>query len=193
MYPEKRKKLYIIIFLVLLVIGFVFPGVFFFAGSDQNQVQIIEPRLCTADADCWLTCDGKPEAAFCFQNLCIKNACEELSSIGELSSAGGSMELDIILNDKPLDLSQQKYLRKSDFVRLEEDGKVHFYATGIALAHLLDTLGMAFTDQCLVLDTKESFCIDNIRTFNMTVNGEPNYYFGSYVLNEGDEIVLIYE
>src|SRR3989344_9442428 len=69
------SKIIIIIFLVMLVLGFVVPSVLNNTSSDQG----VESRMCTTDVDCYLFCEDQPVNVLCLQNLCLVNSCEEKS------------------------------------------------------------------------------------------------------------------
>src|SRR3989338_5061445 len=68
------SKIIMIVFLVLIVLGFTIPG--FINNPNPGAAQSkVEPRLCKSDADCYLTCDNQPWRALCWQNLCQQNEC----------------------------------------------------------------------------------------------------------------------
>src|SRR3989344_5255924 len=68
------SKIVIIVFLVMLVLGFVVPSIL--NNSSSGPVGV-EPRICNTDADCYLFCDDQPADILCLQNLCVVNSCEE--------------------------------------------------------------------------------------------------------------------
>ena len=74
---KKDKKLFskilLILFLLMIVLGFTLPG---FLEFDE-ETQYIEPRICQNDADCYLMCEDIPVEVLCSQNLCQKNYFEQ--------------------------------------------------------------------------------------------------------------------
>src|SRR3989344_2378341 len=72
------SKVLIIVFLVMLVLGFVVPGIL----NNSSDSAAIDPRMCNTDADCYLFCDDQPVNVLCLQNLCLVNSCEEKSYYG---------------------------------------------------------------------------------------------------------------
>src|SRR3989338_6238870 len=73
---QRFRQIAMIIFLVLIVLGFTITG---FLNPPDSVVQIAEPRLCHTDVDCYLFCDETPKEVLCSQNLCQQNSCEEAS------------------------------------------------------------------------------------------------------------------
>src|SRR3989344_2485353 len=67
------SKVVIVIFLILLVLGFVVPGIL----NSSSDSASVEARICNTDADCYLLCGEEALNVLCLQNLCQVNSCEE--------------------------------------------------------------------------------------------------------------------
>lgn len=117
-----------------------------------------------------------------------------LAGIGELGSTHEHLAVLLVVNEKPLDLSQQRYQLRSRFVHLEDGvgGVIHKHATGITVVQFLSTLRIDLSRQCLTLDSGKSYCTTKSKQVRMFVNGEPLTDLGMYELMDGDDVLLIY-
>lgn len=105
----------------------------------------------------------------------------------------------IVLNDRVLDLTDQKYQssargEKHSDIHLH-DGKdhvVHRHAEGVTFVEFLASLGITLTERCITLDTAESFCQTEEEALVLFVNKEPVSNPLTYVNQEEDKILLYF-
>lgn len=172
------SKLMILGFLVLLILGFVIPGVINHTTPDQTAA---EPRLCSTDADCYLICQDKPVNVLCSQNLCMQNTCEERSYY-----EFNPIPLRFTVNLYNLSL-QERSTNRDLFVKFKGN-KAQAYASGLVLYQVLEKAKVILDTQCLTFDGKQ-YCGQQLE---MTVNGENSTLYGNYVLQEGDVVKIDY-
>lgn len=187
---EKKNNLYkflMYLFLVLVVIGFTLPS---FLDVEEEQTSV-SPRICQADADCYLICDEKPLAVLCYHNLCQQNSCQEASSF-PYQAAQNQLQLEILINQTKLDLKEQfeKLSLNNFFVEFQKDSLVA-KAPNLSLSHLLDQLGMKIDAFCLKTK-EESYCQDKEHQLALFVNSNRSYSYGDYEIKDGDKIKIIY-
>lgn len=183
---EKRfTKVIMLIFLVLVVIGFSVP--LFNLGGDQTQpTENTEPRLCQQDADCYLMCDDKPVEVLCLQNLCQQNSCLEFNPFPyQLEPITFSLELMI---DGASTLEQNN--PKDLFVQFVAE-EVHIFSSRLPLAAVLEKSGIQFVDQCLGINGTQ-YCTTTQNRLELWVNGEQSFSYGSYIPRQDDRIELRY-
>ncbi len=108
-------------------------------------------------------------------------------------------DLRIVLQDKPVDLSQTKYQSTeekhlNEYVHLHDrNGEVvHFHQSGIRLADFFMSLGMQFSSTCFVLDGGDKYCNEDDKKLRMFVNGKENTQFDQYQPKDLDRILIIY-
>lgn len=108
-------------------------------------------------------------------------------------------DLRIVLNDKPVDLSQSKYQSTEakhlhEYVHLHDgNGEVvHFHQSGLRLADFFISLGMQFSNTCFVLDEGDKYCTEGEKKLRMFVNGQENTQFDQYQPKDIDRILIIY-
>ena len=109
------SKIFMVVFLVMLILGFTIPG-FLNSGNSNPQVSQVEPRLCTTDSDCYLICDDKPIASLCFKNLCQQNGCSEYS-LYPYQNSPLTFGLKVDVEEKEIDL-QEGYDSKNFYISL---------------------------------------------------------------------------
>lgn len=171
------SKVIIIIFLVMLVLGFVIPSILNNSSSDSA----IEPRLCNNDADCYLLCEEKPLKVLCLQNLCAVNSCEE-KPYYEYDQNPSSFRIDI----KNVTLEERSD-NKNIFVTFKGN-TVQSFSPKLSLYYVLEKTKIILDTQCLTFDLKQ-YCSNDL---HMTVNGENSTAFGNYIPKEGDMIEIEY-
>ena len=129
------------------------------------------------------------------------------STIGVLESQHIHADWKIYLNGQSLSFEGKDHMGRmranlpvSSFVHVdsgapapEKTGDVlHMHATGVPLWIFFESLGMKFNNECLILDTGETYCNDPVRTLKFYVNGHPNKDYESYVFNDLDKILISY-
>ena len=178
----KREKLFskviIIAFLVLLVLGFVVPGILNNSSSDSTAV---EPRICSSDADCYLLCDQEPVTVLCLQNQCLINSCQE-NSYYQYNAA----PLSFTLNIKNVTL-EKRSSDKDIFVKFKGN-LVQVFTSKFSLYHILEKALIIFDTQCLTFDDNQHCSKD----LHMSVNGNNSTAFRNYIPQEGDKIEVSY-
>lgn len=171
------SKIIIIIFLVMLVLGFVVPAVLNNSSPDPGA----EPRMCTTDADCYLFCEDKPLNVLCLQNLCLTNSCEE-KSYYEYSQD----PVSFMINIKNVTLEERSD-EKDIFVTFKGN-QVKSFSSKLPLYYILEKADIILDTQCLTFDKKQ-YCSSDLL---MTVNGATSTAFGNYIPQEGDVVELGY-
>jgi hypothetical protein len=116
------------------------------------------------------------------------------ATFGALGSTHEHASFRLFINNEVIDFSQPKYQVKSQYVHFENgDGNtIHKHATGVDIGFLFETLGIKLTSDCIILDTGIDYCNDGINTLKFFVNGVRNDMYNTYVLNDGDKILLSY-
>lgn len=185
------SKIVMIIFLIMIVLGFTIPG--FINSADSTPVKNqIEPRLCQTDADCYLTCDNRPVPVICLENLCQQNECG-YSYFNYDSEKPIYLKLKILVDS--LSRNKVNLLEKADsknfFIKFLADDSVIIYSNRLSLSMILSKIGMALTDNCLKIDTID-YCEDEQHSLKIVVNGQEITDAEIYIPPEGDEILITY-
>ncbi len=192
---EKTKQILVLILVISIVVGFVVPGIVLNSGNGQQEVfkePVKEEKLCQSEQDCWLVCEGKPKAAPCVKNLCEITKCEEASVFGEAGEVANKAKLKVMINGKEKELPINT-AQKSSFVSFSEKGTVATYAKNTHLGYVFEMLGMQFNKDCLMTETKESFCTGDGKELKLFVNGVQNYFYDGHVVENGEEILIEYK
>ena len=183
------SKALMIIFLVLLVLGFTIPG-FINSGNnvDNSQISAVEPRLCRTDADCYLICDDQPIASLCFKNSCQQNACGEYS-LSPYQKGPIIFSMAVDLEGEIIDL-----LTRTDpgnFYVLFKDDRVEAFSNSLNLQQVLEKGKIILTDTCLIID-QTSYCNNINKEVKILVNGNETMAGGFYRPKEGDMVKVSY-
>lgn len=184
---DRRKlinKIIIIVFLVMLIIGFTVPTLLDL-GNEQNQPAA--QQICQADANCYLTCDDKPAAVICLQNLCQRNSCIE-PDVYIYNTTPMVFNLGIEISGEKLELSNLTN-SQNFFVKFEEN-KVSVFTSGLLLKDILEKAKISLTAQCIT--TNQSYCSNVQNKLQMQVNGTVSYSYGNYVPQNGDSVEIVY-
>ncbi|MBU0457082.1 MAG: hypothetical protein KKD75_02970, partial [Nanoarchaeota archaeon] len=196
------SKIVIIIFLVMIVLGFTLPG---FLELGENKEVSAEQRICQADADCYLLCDDIPVVALCSKNLCQQNSCGEKSYYEyNVTPISFSLQIEVVnlvkSNESKLNGSKLYESKKVDlenmvnsndiFVKFSDD-KVNLYSSGLSLNDVLEKLGMSMTNKCLVIND-EQYCEDDEKELSLIVNDKESYSYGQYLPKEGDTVKIAF-
>lgn len=189
---ERTKQILVLILVVSIVVGFVVPGMVLNGSDDEFKTPVKEEKLCQSEQDCWLVCGEKPKAVPCVKNLCEITKCEEVSVLGEVGEVQNTAKLKVVINDKERELPINT-TKKSSFVSFEEKGVIITHAKNVHLGYVFEMLGMQFNKDCLVTETKESFCNDGSKELRLLINGTQNYYYEGHVVENGEEILIEYD
>ncbi len=105
--------------------------------------------------------------------------------------------LKVVLDGKPLDLTQDKYQSSAGheldpYVHLHDGNGdvVHVHRKGETLGDFFKSVGMSLTSTCLTNDTGQKSCNTGSATLKLFVNGRPNTQFEAYVPQDLDRILL---
>ena len=187
---KKRKtnlsKILMYVILIMVALGFTIPG-FLELGKEE----IPQTRICQADADCYLMCDGKPLAVLCYHNLCQQNSCQE-ESLFPYQETQNTAQLEIVIEGLSLDLAQQfeKLNLNNFFVKFEKNSFTTF-APRLTLSHVLDKLGMNLNHQCLTFN-HTTYCQNKEHRLEIFINGNQSYSYSDYEIKNNDQIKIIY-
>ncbi len=118
------------------------------------------------------------------------------ANIGKLDSSHDHVSMLVFINGEMLDLSQDKYMLKDQFVHLEDgDGVVvHRHATGVTLPYFFSTIGISLTQNCITLDTGRQYCDSPSKGKKLLVlvNGEEIDDVTTYEPQHKDKILINY-
>ncbi|MEK6938698.1 MAG: hypothetical protein AABX04_06660 [Nanoarchaeota archaeon] len=179
------RKIVIIVFLVMLIIGFTVPSLLDLEG-EQNKIN--EPRICKNDAECYLMCgDNKPVAVLCSRNLCVQNGCEE-SSLYAFNVTPITFSLAINIDGEEQDLINRTN-GQDMFVKFNGPS-VQMYSPEISLKQVLEKANILLNSQCLTLN--QTYCTNTEKELKLLVNGNITYTYENYVPQEGDKVELRY-
>ena len=187
--PSRWRKIGMLLFLAMIVLGFTVPLFNLGGTSPGQQQQPAEPRLCQNDADCYLTCADRPLEVLCSQNLCQQNSCGEVAQY-PYSTTPLTFQLHVNVNESITPLSARSN-PKDLFVKFI-DNAVQVFSLEFPLHLILQKAAIQFTPQCLILDS-HTYCEDEKNSLLLTVNGQESYLFGDYTPKAGDVVEISYE
>lgn len=120
----------------------------------------------------------------------------------EISSEGtyhAHADIRVVLEGKPIDFSQAKYQSKegaelNEFIHFHDGvGSIfHVHKKGMLLKDLFSSLGMTFTKDCLITDTKQSYCTAGDKTLKLYVNNKVSSLYEMYEPQDLDRILVSY-
>lgn len=115
-----------------------------------------------------------------------------LPTLGDIGSTHEHATLFIFVNDALLGFSADTYMGHSGEVHFHDNNgiTIHKHTTGITVPLFLATLGIKMTQNCLVLDTAETFCNDEEKKLRLIVNGSEVQDFISYEISDEDKILV---
>lgn len=117
---------------------------------------------------------------------------------GVLGSAHEHAAVLINLNGTTLDLAQQKYMVRSNYIHVESyngtlDGTtIHKHSSNVPMGEFLKSIRMDASDECFITDSNQRFCDDDQYRLSFYVNGEETQDIMSYVPNDDDRILITY-
>jgi len=179
------KQIGMLIFLILVVIGFTAP--IFINNLEPETNQYIEPRPCMTDTDCSLICEDEPIAIFCSNNLCTQNACNE-RNFYPYNQTFTSFSLEIKLNNTLIDLS--KLTNNQNFFVIFEKAQVKTFSPLINLVQILEKINIKLDPQCLTINNTAHCTIDE-HQLQLNINNNQSYQF-DYIPQNNDKIKIIY-
>ena len=188
---KRRQKFYqagVLILLVLIAFGFMVPGFINADPTTSNSIKVVEPRLCQADSDCYLTCDDEPVKILCSQNLCVQNSCEQGNPY-IFQEKPLTFTLEMLIDGEPVDLSQR--LSGNNLFTKLHDNVVEVHAFGLSLNHVLEKANAFLNQDCLFLG-ELSYCSNEEKKLVVSVNDEEEYELTYLTPQQGDIIKVIY-
>lgn len=117
---------------------------------------------------------------------------------GDLGSAHEHAELLISLNGTDVDLAQQKYMVRSNYIHLESsngtlDGTtLHKHSSNVPLGEFLKSIRMDISNGCFITDSNQRFCDTDEYRLTSYVNGNETNDIINYVVNDDDRILITY-
>lgn len=117
---------------------------------------------------------------------------------GALGSAHEHAAVLINLNGTTLDLAQQKYMVRSNYIHVESyngtlDGTtIHKHSSNVPMGEFLKSIRMDASDDCFITDSNQRFCDDDQYRLSFYVNGEEIQDIMRYVPNDDDRILITY-
>jgi len=126
--------------------------------------------------------------------------------VGPIGSEHAHGRLKVYILGDLVDFSPKnhsKYLYANDYISLDENKNIHRTAKGATVAHLLESMGITYTDECLILneDTfhgngtlyeQKAYCHEGNVGLRFFVNEVLNEQGPNYVIGEGDKILVMY-
>lgn len=102
--------------------------------------------------------------------------------------------IDVKIDGKQLDFSQDKYQVQADYFHFENGNgeKWHVHGKGVTLQYAMNTLGINVTNSSITYDGTTYSDSNSGTTVTVTVNGEA-VNPGTYVLKDGDRVRIIVE
>ena len=182
------RKVLMYVILIMIAVGFTIPG-FLELGNEQEQAAT--KRICRSDADCYLVCNEKPQAALCYQNLCQQNSCKEIAYY-PFQKAKNQVKFAVSIDGKKMNLKERfdELQLKNFFVQFQEASFVSL-APSLDLNMVLEKLNSKIVDKCLTWGN-QTYCEGDNKTLKMWVNGNTSYSYGNYVFQNNDKIDLDY-
>lgn len=117
---------------------------------------------------------------------------------GDLGSAHEHAELLISLNGTDVDLAQQKYMVRSNYIHVESyngtlDGTtLHKHSSNVPLGEFLKSIRMDISNGCFITDSNQRFCDTDEYRLTSYVNGNETNDIMNYVVNDDDRILITY-
>ncbi len=117
---------------------------------------------------------------------------------GDLGSAHEHAALLISLNGTDVDLAQQKYMVRSNYIHVESyngtlDGTtLHKHSSNVPIGEFLKSIRMDVSNGCFVTDNNQRYCDNDEYKLRSYVNGNETNDIMNYVLNDDDRILITY-
>lgn len=116
-----------------------------------------------------------------------------MTGIGALGSAHLHADVKVYINGKAIDFSQRKYQLANSFIHFEEGigDVVHSHATGLTIGHMLKSLGIDFSNNCIIVEG-QNYCNENNKKLKFYVNGQSNNEFDNRLIRNLDKYLVSY-
>lgn len=119
---------------------------------------------------------------------------QEDLTVGEPGSTHAHASFVMLINGDFYNFSRERYYEKSNYAHFHKGNGViiHKHAKGVSLPYFLETLGVSFAGDCLVLDEGDEYCDSENNQWRMVVNGNIIEKPDKYEIRHGDRILLDY-
>ena len=117
---------------------------------------------------------------------------------GDLGSAHEHAALLISLNGTDVDLAQQKYMVRSNYIHVESyngtlDGTtLHKHSSNVPIGEFLKSIRMDISNGCFVTDNNQRYCTTDEYKLTSYVNGNETNDIMNYVINDDDRVLITY-
>jgi len=117
-----------------------------------------------------------------------------LSEFGEVGSEHEHAQIFVIISGYTVDFSGPQYQLTSEYMHFEnnEGSLIHRHATGVTLGFFFETMGIRLSEDCFS-DDDDSYCTNSEHTLEFYVNAVQLDKLDSYVVKQGDRIVISYD
>ena len=126
--------------------------------------------------------------------------------VGPIGSDHAHSRLKVYIIDDLVDFNPKnhaKYLYANDYISLDENKNIHRTAKGATVAHLLESMGITYTNECLVLneDTwhlngelfeQKAYCNEGNMGMRFFVNEVAHEDGPNYIIQEQNKILVMY-
>ncbi len=116
-----------------------------------------------------------------------------LSEFGEIGSEHEHAQIFVIISGYTVDFSGPQYQLSSEYIHFEnnEGSLIHRHATGVTLGFFFETMGIQLSEDCFS-DDDDSYCTNSDHALEFYVNAGKLDNLDSYVVQQGDKIVISY-
>jgi len=116
-----------------------------------------------------------------------------LSEFGEIGSEHAHAQIFVVISGHTVDFSGPQYQLTSEYMHFENDegSLIHRHATGVTLGFFYESMGVQLSEDCFSYD-EGSYCTNSEHTLEFYVNAGKLYNLDSYVVQQGDRIVISY-
>ncbi|MBI2650781.1 hypothetical protein HYX04_05745 [Candidatus Woesearchaeota archaeon] len=118
---------------------------------------------------------------------------QSLTGIGQLNSAHLHADVKVYIDGQAIDFSQRKYQLQNSFIHFEEGigDVIHTHAAGLTVGHMLKSLGIDFSNNCIIVE-KQNYCNDDNKKLKFYVNRQQNNEFDNYIIKNLDKYLISY-
>lgn len=116
-----------------------------------------------------------------------------LPEFGDLGSEHENAQIFVVISGYTVDFSGLQYQLTSEYIHFEnnEGSVIHRHATGVTLGFFFETMGIQLSKNCFSFD-EGSYCTNSEHTLEFYVNAVKLDKLDSYVVQQGDRIVISY-
>lgn len=136
--------------------------------------------------------------AYRFASKPIVTAVQEVNeppTLGALGSEHSHASILIMINGRPVPLSDDRYMERDDYVHMHDNNGfyIHKHAKGVTLDYFLNTLGIKLTNDCISFDARDSYCTNGSSKLSIYIDRQPyTKPISYYEIADGDKILIDY-